>query len=173
VDAPAGQQIARGWVEDQQVDVIFGAAGLTGSAAIFEAAGRGAWVIGVDQDEYRTTFNDGALDGAARLLTSAVKRVDVGVYQAIDSILNGTFTSGVLTLSAADCGIGYADWHDAAADIPAPVKTRLAAIWRALAGGTLNTGASGLPGDEPPPPLPGDALPPIADDAPTLASCAL
>ena len=61
-------------------------------------------------------------------------------------------------------------FHAAAGDIPRDVQQRLEAIWRALAGGTLQTGASGQPDDVPPVPL-GEGMPPVGDDAPTLASC--
>ncbi len=171
VAAEFGRATAQDWVINEGVDVLFGAGGITGSSAIFEAASLGAWVIGVDQDEYRTTFGGGVLEGAGLLLTSAVKRVDNGVYQAIMSVLDGTFTGGVVTLSAADCGVGYAPFHEAGIAIPDEVEARLEAIWRGLAGGTLQTGAGG-DGAAAPEPL-GDGEPPVAPDAPTLASCEL
>lgn len=169
VDSEYGRETAADWVLNEHVDVLFGAGGITGSSAIFEAASLGAWVIGVDQDEYRTTFGDGMLEGAGLLLTSAVKRVDHGVYQAIVSVLAGTFAGGVVTLSAADCGVGYAPFHEAGIAIPDAVEARLEAIWRGLAGSTLHTGADD-DGTEAPQPL-GDGEPPVAADAPTLASC--
>ncbi|MFC1959514.1 BMP family ABC transporter substrate-binding protein [Chloroflexota bacterium] len=167
VDAEFGRDKAQEWITNQGVDVIFGAGGLTGSAGIFEAAQLGSWVIGVDQDEYRTTFQDGTLDGADRILTTAVKRVDNGVYQAIESIVNDAFTSGVVVLGTADNGVGYAPFHDAADAIPRDVADCLADIWRALAGQTLQTGASGSADDVRPDPL-GDGDPPVAADAPPL-----
>ncbi len=172
IDAEFGRRTAREWVGEEDADVIFGAAGLTGSSAIFEAAGLGSWVIGVDQDEYRTTFRDGALDGSERVLTSAVKRVDNGVYRAISAILDGTFTGGVEVLSTSECGLGYAPFHEAAPAVPANVQARLSAIWSALAGGTLRTGASGAADDVPPEPM-GDDGPPVAEDAPVFADCDL
>jgi len=149
----------------QQADVIFGAGGLTGSSAIVHAAAKGKYVIGVDSDEYRTTFKTGK--DAERILTSAVKRVDMGVYQAIDQIVNGKFKPGILTLTAAQCGITYAPFNRADDAIPAAVKARLEAIWRALAGNTLQTGVGGTA----PEPLSGDAQPPVGANAPKLADC--
>ena len=72
-------------------DVIFGAGGPTGSGGIQGAAQEGVWVIGVDQDEYLTTFKSGEQDGADKLLSSAMKRVDVAVYNAIKNAAAGTF----------------------------------------------------------------------------------
>ncbi len=151
----------------QNADVIFGAGGLTGSSAIVHAAAQGKYVIGVDQDEFRTTFAAGK--DAERILSSAVKRVDTGVYTAIQNIIERKFSGGVLTLTAAGCGIGYAPFNNASGDVPQEVKNRLEAIWRALAGNTLQTGVAD--GETPPDPLTGDALPPIADDAPRLTDC--
>ena len=58
------------------VDVVFGAGGPTGSGGIVRAAELGAWVIGVDKDEYLSTFGEGETPGADRIITSAVERVD-------------------------------------------------------------------------------------------------
>lgn len=169
IDPEFGRAMAADF-QAQGADVIFGAGGLTGSSGILAAAGAGVWVIGVDQDEYRTTFSEGALDGSDHILTSAIKRLDSAVYQAVASVLDGEFTNGVVTLAAADCGVTFAPFHDAAGAVPAAVQDRLTAIWRALAGGTLTTGASGAADDMPPDPL-GEGEPPVSADAPTLASC--
>src|SRR3712207_7800898 len=40
------------------------------------AAQQGVYVIGVDQDEYGTTFQQGAAPGADKIVSSALKRVD-------------------------------------------------------------------------------------------------
>ncbi len=53
------------------------------------AAQLGTYVIGVDQDEYLTTFGNGETPGANYLITSAMKRVDNGVYNAIETFVNG------------------------------------------------------------------------------------
>ncbi|HRE47326.1 MAG TPA: BMP family ABC transporter substrate-binding protein [Aggregatilineales bacterium] len=151
-------------------DVLFGAGGLTGSTAIVRAAASGAYVIGVDQDEYRTTFGGGKLSNADKILTSASKGVDTGVYAAVESILKGTMTPGTVLLSAANCGITYAPFHNTEAAVPAEVKTRLENIWRALAGGTLETGANDAAAKAPEP-LAAGAQPEVKADAPAMSSC--
>jgi basic membrane protein A len=151
-------------------DVIFGAGGLTGSSAIAYAASQGKFVIGVDQDEYRTTFKTGK--DADRILTSAVKRVDTGVYRAIGNVLSGKFAGGLLVLGAAECGISYAPFHDAEKVIPAEVQQRLETVWRALAGGTLATGARDADAKTPEP-LAAGAKPAVSDKAPKLSDCTL
>ena len=93
--------------------MIFGAGGQTGSGGVAAAAEPGVWGIGVDQDEYFTTFNGGEAPGSEFLATSAVKRVDLAVFRNIVAALNGTFEGGLYTLEAANDGITYAPFHDA------------------------------------------------------------
>ena len=104
-DAAFGVGVAK-YLIGQGVDVIFGAGGLTGSAGIKYAAApqstaisiTGAtsfsgskaeasapYVVGVDNDEYYTTFGSGATPGADKLITSALKKVDVGVSLAVST----------------------------------------------------------------------------------------
>ncbi len=142
---------AKGRSDAQQMlgegaDVIFGAGGQTGSGGIRAAAESGAWAIGVDQDEYFTTFDEGAAQGSESLATSAVKRVDLGVFQQIAASITGDFEGGVFLLEAANDGITYAPFHDA--DIPEEVATRMEEIRQGLADGSIDTGidpVTGLP----------------------------
>lgn len=155
---------------DQGADVIFGAAGLTGYSGIQYAAQKGVWVIGVDQDEWRTNFREGTLDGSKRILTSAIKRVDVGVYQAIVSIVNGKASGGVVVLNTKDCGVGYAPFHQAESSIPSSARQMTETIWRALAAGTLQTGVS-TTGTTRPQPLAAGAMPDVPANAPKSSDC--
>ncbi|MDQ2648030.1 MAG: BMP family ABC transporter substrate-binding protein [Actinomycetota bacterium] len=127
-------------------DVIFGAGGKTGSAGVVEATKSGVWGIGVDQDEYFSSFNDGAADGVEYLASSAVKRVDLGVFQQIVAMLDGSFAGGTYNLTTANGGITYAPFHDA--DIPDDVADALEETRQGLADGSIKTGldpVTGLP----------------------------
>ena len=95
-------------------DVIFGAGGQTGSGGIVRAAQLDTYVIGVDQDEYATTFGNGETPGANYLITSAMKRVDNGVYNTIETLVNGDALpeNSVVVYSAENDGIGFAPAHD-------------------------------------------------------------
>ncbi|RRR69250.1 MAG: BMP family ABC transporter substrate-binding protein [Candidatus Viridilinea halotolerans] len=129
-------------------DVIFGAGGPTGSGAIKAAAEQGAYVIGVDQDEFVTTFSDGSAPGADRILSSAIKRVDVAVADAIGSVVDGTFVgNGIAVYDAAGDGIGLASFNMADASIPDSVKAKLDEIFAAMADGSLTTGVDPASGD--------------------------
>jgi basic membrane protein A len=119
---------------------MFGAGGQTGSGAIQAAAQQGVWVIGVDQDEYNTTFQRGAAPGSDKILSSAMKRVDNAVFNAIKDAQAGTFAGGTVLSDAKSEGVGLAPFHDADDDIPADVKSKLDEILKGLADGTIKTG---------------------------------
>lgn len=127
-------------------DVIFGAGGQTGSGGVAAATEQGVWGIGVDQDEYFTTFNGGSAPGADKLASSAVKRVDLGVFLKIVDALKGDFKGGVFALTAANGGITYAPAHDA--KLPEEAVKAVEAARKGLADGSIKTGldpATGLP----------------------------
>lgn len=127
-------------------DVIFGAGGPTGSGGIKRAAEEGTFVIGVDQDEYFTTFGSGETPGAEFLISSAVKRVDLGVYDQIIGVMTGNFAGGGLyILDAANGGITFAPAHEAA--VPAAILARLEEIRVGLASGAIDTGVDPITGE--------------------------
>jgi basic membrane lipoprotein Med (substrate-binding protein (PBP1-ABC) superfamily) len=128
-------------------DVVFGAGGPTGSGGTLFAAQNGAMAIGVDQDEYFTTFGGGETPGAENLITSAVKRVDNGVYDMISTVVDGeALPDGSLyILSVENNGISFADAHDA--DVPEEVTEQVQEILDMLVVGDIETGvdpASGM-----------------------------
>ena len=103
-------------------DVIFAAAGATGNGAILSSAQQGVWSIGVDTDQYLTTFENGTVTGADYLLTSAMKKLDFAVYQTIDDYLNTIFSGGTVTYHLSDGGVGLAPYHGADPNIPQSSK---------------------------------------------------
>jgi basic membrane lipoprotein Med (substrate-binding protein (PBP1-ABC) superfamily) len=161
IDPAQGASAAQQFL-GEGADVIFGAGGPTGSGGIRAAAEAGAWVIGVDQDEWVSTFGEGSAPGADRIITSAVKRVDLGVYDQLRGLAepdSGVWAGGGLyILEAANEGITYAPFHDAEGSIPEAVATRLEEIRVALAEGELTTGVDPVTGapveDEVPEPEP-------------------
>lgn len=130
-------------------DVIFGAAGFTGSEGIKYAAQQGVYVIGVDQDEYFTTFNSGRESGAERLITSMLKRVNVGVYDMVSLLLDGNFDEFPggqnYILSLENDGISFAPEHES--DIPLEYYDMLIDVADMLAFGEISTGVDRTTGD--------------------------
>jgi basic membrane protein A len=94
----------------QGAQVIFQVAGGCGIGALKAADEAGKWGIGVDVDQYSV---------AKRVLTSAVKRVDNGVYQAIQAVKAGKFVGGkdlVFNLKNGGIGLGKMNPAVTAAD---------------------------------------------------------
>jgi basic membrane lipoprotein Med (substrate-binding protein (PBP1-ABC) superfamily) len=149
-DSAAGASTAEQFI-GEGADVIFGAGGPTGSGGIRNGAEEGIYVIGVDQDEYNTTFGGGSAPGADKIITSAVKRVDLGVSEQLKGLADPSSDiwagGGLYILDAANGGITYADFHDAAADIPDAVQERLEEIREALAADELTTGVDPVSGE--------------------------
>jgi basic membrane protein A len=82
------------------VNIVFQVAGACGLGALDAAKEKGIWGIGVDADQsYLGSY----------VLTSALKRVDVSVYDAIKQVLDGSFKGGrdaVFSLSNDGVGLG-------------------------------------------------------------------
>ena len=141
VDAARGKEAALSQVAEG-ADVIFGAGGQTGSGGITGAAARGVWVIGVDQDEYLTTFGKGSVAGAGYLLSSAMKRVDVAVYNAIKMAVYNAWKGGNVLFEAKNDGVGLAPYHDSEKSIPQEVKDKLIQIAADMKTGAVTSGVT-------------------------------
>ena len=98
-DAGVGKTAAKDMVT-KGADIIFHAAGGTGSGVIDACAEEGIWAIGVDTDQ-----NSLAPD---TVITSAMKRVDNASYDIAKAVLEGTYTSGVHTYGLTDGGVDLA-----------------------------------------------------------------
>jgi basic membrane protein A and related proteins len=107
----AGQQLAA-QMYDRGVKVIFAAAGGVGVGAINEAkarvkAGKTAWIVGVDVDQYA----DGIYEGEKSvILTSAMKKIDKAAYDMIKAQKDDKFPGGqTLTFDSKNNGVGIPD----------------------------------------------------------------
>jgi len=147
-DPETGAATALDYIE-QGADVVFGAAGLTGTGAIVAAAEKGVYVIGVDQDEYYTSFEGGNATGAEYIISSAVKHVNVGVYDTISAIVEedfDTFPGGSnYYLSVENGGLSFAGKHDA--DISDELYDKVAETEARLTIGDISTGVDSETGE--------------------------
>ncbi|HSH35782.1 BMP family ABC transporter substrate-binding protein [Schnuerera sp.] len=95
-DVAKGKAIATQMYQ-QGADIVFHAAGDVGGGVIEAAKEQDKWAIGVDRDQ-----NYLAPD---HVLTSAMKRVDVGVYNVVKALQEGNFPAGeTITYGLADGG---------------------------------------------------------------------
>lgn len=112
-------------------DIVFQAAGKSGLGVI-EAAkerGPGYYAIGVDSDQ------DDIAPG--RVLTSVVKRVDVGVYDTIKTSLAGKFTPGTHVYDLKSGGVGLTDMKYTKQDVPPAVLANLTKLTNMIENGTV------------------------------------
>ncbi|WP_329135746.1 BMP family ABC transporter substrate-binding protein [Streptomyces sp. NBC_01476] len=104
-DPTSAQGKAQGML-DSGIDVIYTAAGLSGDGSIQAVAGKpGAWAIGVDSDQYQDTA---LAKYKNSILTSAIKNVDVAVYDLISSVHDGKPKTGTNSYDLANGGVSLA-----------------------------------------------------------------
>jgi basic membrane protein A and related proteins len=104
---------------DRGADVIYHAAGGTGTGVIQAAADAGKLAIGVDSNQ------NGMAPGS--VLTSMLKRVDVAAYETFMDSKNGNFSSGVRVLGLAEGGVDWALDENNASLVTADMKDAVAA----------------------------------------------
>jgi basic membrane protein A len=113
-------QIARG------AHVVFQVAGQCGLGALSAAEEQNVRGIGVDADQAYL---------GAHILTSALKKVDVAVFQTIQSVQERTFTGGENTVfDVASGGVGLGE---VAADVPSDLVSQVNRIQDDIAAGTV------------------------------------
>jgi basic membrane protein A len=118
--AVAEHQIANG------SHVVFNVAGACGVGALRAAARRGVWGIGVDLDQ-------SAL--AAHVLTSALKRLDVAVFETVRTAMRGGFKAGGTTvLGLREGGVALAGIDPS---VPRRLVARLAGVKAEIVAGKI------------------------------------
>ena len=117
-DPAKGAELTQSQI-DRGADVVYHAAGGTGSGVIRAAADAGKLAIGVDSNQ------NGMAPGS--VLTSMLKRVDVAAYQTFMDAKNGSFTSGVQVLGLAEGGVDWALDDNNASLVTADMKAAVEA----------------------------------------------
>jgi len=101
-DPAAGKEAAKG-MYDGGADVVYQAAGGSGTGVFKAAKGKGKLAIGVDSDQYNTVTPD--LKDV--IITSMLKRVDVAVYTFVKDMGTDTFKAGQTVFDLKAEGVGY------------------------------------------------------------------
>jgi basic membrane protein A len=113
-DPKKGNMITRQLINDG-CDIVFQLAGATGLGAITAVrdSKRPAFLIGVDLDQ------DDEIPG--KVLTSALKRIDVVVYEAVKAMQQGRFEGGMHTIGIAEGALSFTDMRHTRNLIPTEV----------------------------------------------------
>ena len=109
----------------QGSDILFQVAGGCGLGVLQAAGQAGVYSIGVDADQK---------DADPSVIASALKKVDVAVYTAIKSVVNGNFQGGALTFSIANDGAGYSLDN---LTLPSDIQAELTKVQGEIKAGTL------------------------------------
>jgi len=113
-------QIARG------SSVVFQVAGQCGLGALNAAKEKNVWGIGVDADQ-------GYL--GPHILTSALKKVDVAVFQTIQAVEDGSFSGGENTVfDVASGGVGLGE---VSPEVPAGLASQVSEVQDKIASGAI------------------------------------
>jgi len=136
-DPSVGAQIARDMIS-LRADVIFAAAGATGTGAVLTATQSGVWGIGVDTDWYPTILGNGTVAGSDKLLSSAMKRLDNAVFYTIADMVSGTFRSGTVHYDLAEDGVGLAPFHAADPFVSQGVRSALELVKQGIINGDID-----------------------------------
>jgi basic membrane protein A len=123
---PAGGKAAAAAEYQDGADIVYAAAGASGSG-VFDAAvaaGKGKWAIGVDSDQYLSA----SAQQKPHILTSALKRVDTATFDMIKSVKDGKPLTGYKTYTLAENGVGYATSGGFVNDIKSKIDAYAAKI---------------------------------------------
>ncbi|MFE0105160.1 BMP family protein [Streptomyces sp. NPDC059009] len=101
-----GKEAASGQIDDDNADVVYHAAGLSGQGVIEAAAAKKVWAIGVDSDQY---LQKPLAAYKKYILTSATKDVEGAVYNLAKQVQDGSAKGGVVRADLASGGVGLAD----------------------------------------------------------------
>ena len=117
-DQQKGIEAGKALIE-QGADIVFAAAGQTGTGTFKAAKDNNALFIGVDADQFETIPNAGDT-----IITSAMKRVDTAVFETVKRAVDKTLKGGENVLfGLKEDGVGLAPYHDWETKMPQEIKT--------------------------------------------------
>ena len=131
---PTGGREAALAMYDSGADVVYHAAGNTGTGVFQAAQDRERFAIGVDRDQSLTLpdFQD-------VILASMVKGVDTAVYDAIESVVDDEFQGGsVVSLGLDEEGVGTVYGEQVGSEIPEDVKSAVSDSRQAIVDGDVS-----------------------------------
>jgi basic membrane protein A and related proteins len=118
-DPVKGGELAKSQI-DRGADVVYAAAGATGQGVLKAAADAGKLSIGVDSDQ------DYMFPG--KVLTSALKRVDLATYKSFMDAKGGSWKPGIQVLGLKEGGVDYASDEYNKSLLTPEIKTKIDAI---------------------------------------------
>ena len=122
---------------NQGVDIVFAVCSGAGLGVYDAAKENSKWAFGVDSDQSAKLAGTDA-DAAASIITSAVKHLDVVLYDAFGAYIDGTIEWGTHTkVSLASDGVGLAENEYYTSIVPADIRAQIADIAAKIASGEI------------------------------------
>lgn len=115
-------------------DIVLPVAGPVGlgAAAAAQDAG-GVNLIWVDTDGCVS-----ASEYCGLFITSVMKNMDVAVFDAMKSVIDGTFAGGVYSGTLENGGVGIAPYHDFDSQVPADLKSKVDELKQGIIDGSVS-----------------------------------
>src|SRR6056297_789961 len=138
---PSGGQEAAISMFDSGADIVYHAAGNTGTGVFQAAQEAGKFAIGVDRDQSvtKSSYSD-------VILASMVKRVDNAVFSAVDAVVNDNFEGGTTTaLGLEQDGVEAVYGQDLGSEIPQDLKDEVSTVRDDIIAGDISVPTD--PGD--------------------------
>jgi basic membrane protein A len=130
---PTGGKEAALAMYNSGADIVYHAAGNTGTGVFQAAKQQGKFAIGVDRDQSVTkpSFSD-------VILASMVKRVDTAVYDSVSSVVDDAFEGGsAVTLGLEQEGVDLIYGDELGSEIPSDVEDSVASVREEIVGGSI------------------------------------
>ena len=135
-DAAKGKELALIQYQNQGVDIGFNVAGRAGLGQIEAANEANCYAIGVDSDQ-AALFADSP-EKAARIFTSALKRVDNSLLRTADMYFEGTLPLGqVEEIGLENNGVGLAPYDPSTSVVPQSVVDKVEDLKKQVIEGTI------------------------------------
>lgn len=132
-DIDGGKTIGKTLLEQENVDIIFVAAGASGNGVFAAVKENGSgYCIGCDVDQY----DDGANGDSNIILTSGLKVMDLNVTRQLNAIYDGTFVAEDATLGADTDSTGYVS-AEGRQQLSEDALAKLAEAYELLKDGTI------------------------------------
>ena len=123
------------------VDVSFNVAGGTGLGLIDAAYDSNAYALGVDSDQ-AAMYKESDPDKASHIISSAVKKIDQAILNAVKSHVDGTLEYGTYNpMGVAEEGVGLAK-NEYYETLPQEIKDQLDEIEEKIASGEIVVGTA-------------------------------
>jgi len=131
---PTGGREAASSMYSSGSDIVFHAAGNTGTGVFQAAQNAGKFAIGVDRDQSVTKSSY-----ADVILASMVKRVDTAVYNAVEAEVNGSFQGGeTTTLGLQSDGVELVNGQQLGSELPESVTSEVESTRQSIIDGEID-----------------------------------